>query len=85
MNDQEKHDSALIEDTATPGHAATDEHGRPLAAIDAYAEGKLRRKIDRSIIPVVALLYVSFSRWWLGVAMAEPGHLGHLATSPRPL
>lgn len=70
--DPEKHEgSHTIEDTATAGHVATDEHGNPLLATDADAEARLRRKIDWAIVPPVALLYVSLAslRWLTRLAL----------------
>ncbi|KAK4057222.1 hypothetical protein OIO90_001717 [Microbotryomycetes sp. JL221] len=66
MADLQKRDSASIEkqevhdidEVALAGHTATDRHGNALVTIDKVAEAKLRRKIDRRVVPMVALLYL---------------------------
>ncbi|KAI1760245.1 putative MFS transporter [Hypoxylon sp. FL1150] len=43
---------------AEEGFAATDSHGVPIVELDQLAERKLRNKIDRMVVPTVALLYL---------------------------
>lgn len=45
-------------DAAQPGHLATDLRGKELIQFDPKEEARLRRKIDRWIVPTVALLYL---------------------------
>ncbi|KFY30715.1 hypothetical protein V493_01725 [Pseudogymnoascus sp. VKM F-4281 (FW-2241)] len=52
------HEEGNFHDAAARGHAATDEHGRPLIEFDKAAESKLRLKIDLYIVPTVSLLYL---------------------------
>jgi MFS family permease len=45
-------------DAAQPGQLATDMRGKELIQFDPKEEARLRRKIDRWIVPTVALLYL---------------------------
>jgi MFS family permease len=47
-----------IHEAAARGHVATDEKGNPLIEIDQAASHRLALKIDRWIIPVVAIQYL---------------------------
>ncbi|GAA6032524.1 hypothetical protein JCM8097_004799 [Rhodosporidiobolus ruineniae] len=57
-SDAEKGSIHQVENIATPGQVATDKEGRPLADFDPEAEKRLARKLDRRILPMVALLYL---------------------------
>lgn len=59
--DEEKHVSQTeetIETIAIAGHAAIDHLGRPLISFDPQVEARIRRKIDRAGVPLVALMYM---------------------------
>ena len=45
-------------DAAQPGQLATDIRGKELVQFDPKEEARLRRKIDRYVVPTVALLYL---------------------------
>ncbi|KAM0789341.1 hypothetical protein ACM66B_000173 [Microbotryomycetes sp. NB124-2] len=54
----EKQEIHNVEEVALDGHAATDRYGNALVQLDEAAEARLRRKFDRRIVPMVALLYL---------------------------
>ncbi|KIW64813.1 hypothetical protein PV04_09721 [Phialophora macrospora] len=48
----------ILHEVAERGHTATDRYGKPLIALDAAAEARLRRKIDCFVVPTVAIVYL---------------------------